>query len=284
MTQATSTPKVDRTIRLHDGRSLAYAEWGDLTGRPVVLCHGAPGSRLICPDEDATTAAGVRLLTLDRPGYGRSDPRPGRTLLDWPDDLAELLDALDLPPCPVIGWSGGGPNALAAAFRLPDRVSMLGLAAASGPLDTIPGIVNGEGFSEAALAAIDLLRRDRPAGIAAMAARKSWFSANWESVLGAENFAEPDQRLLARPDVHAAMKTLLAEAARQGSAGYVEDDVAEYESWGFSVRDIEQPTTVWSGTVDAPDILKSADYFTATMPRATRITYPGEGHIFPFDH
>lgn len=86
MTTATATPKVDRTIRLQDGRQMAYSEWGALDGEPVVVLHGAPGSRLFCPDEQATEAARVRLLTIDRPGYGRSDPTPAH----W----GEMLDAL----------------------------------------------------------------------------------------------------------------------------------------------------------------------------------------------
>ena len=101
MKKASASPKIDRTIRLRDGRQMAYCEWGDLQGRPVVLLHGMPGSRLFCPDEEATAAAGVRLLTIDRPGYGRSDPRPARTLLDWADDYIELADQLDLSPGPV---------------------------------------------------------------------------------------------------------------------------------------------------------------------------------------
>jgi pimeloyl-ACP methyl ester carboxylesterase len=277
MTKATATPKLDRTIRLRDGRSLAYAEWGDLAGRPVVLMPGAPGSRLLCPDEEATEAAGVRLLTIDRPGYGRSDPRPGRTLLDWPDDFLEFLDALGLSSCPVIGWSGGGPNAIAVALRLPDRVSTLGLAASSGPLDTTPGILDSEGFSAASFAAIELLRRDRPAGIAALRARRSTFASDWESVLAAENFPEPDHRLLARPDILATMKTNLKEAARQGSTGFVDDDVAEYGSWQFSVGDVQQPTTIWCGSIDAPDILKSADFFPRRSRGPPASPSPGRG-------
>jgi pimeloyl-ACP methyl ester carboxylesterase len=132
MANATASPKVDRTIRLQDGRQLAYCEWGALDGTPVVLLHGAPGSRLICPDEAATEAAGVRLLTVDRPGYGQSDPRPGRALLDWPADHIELADQLDLPPCPVVGWSAGGKFALAMGFGAPDRVTAIGLAGALG--------------------------------------------------------------------------------------------------------------------------------------------------------
>ncbi len=74
MTRVTAVPRFDSVVALRDGRSLAYAEWGDPLGRPVVLFHGQPGSRLLCPDADATESAGVRLITVDRPGYGRSDP------------------------------------------------------------------------------------------------------------------------------------------------------------------------------------------------------------------
>lgn len=136
---ATATPKLDRTIQLRDGRTMGFAECGDLTGRPVVLLHGEPGSRLFCPDERATEQARVRLITIDRSGYGRSDPRPDPTVLGWASDFAEFIGLLDLPPCPVVGWSGGGPYALAAAFHAPDRLSVVGLAASVGPLDDVPG-------------------------------------------------------------------------------------------------------------------------------------------------
>jgi hypothetical protein len=70
MTRVIAAPPVDRVIRLADGRALASAEWGDPHGRPVHLFHGRPGSRLPCPDEDTTRTEGVRLVTVDRPGYG----------------------------------------------------------------------------------------------------------------------------------------------------------------------------------------------------------------------
>ena len=135
---ATATPKLDRTIELRDGRTLAYSEWGDLRGRPVIHHGGRPGSRLLCPDEQATDAAGVRLITIDRPGYGLSDPRPHRTYRDWVRDYVELAERLDLPACPVVGWSGGGPYALASAV-CPGRVTSVGLAAIETPLDDDPG-------------------------------------------------------------------------------------------------------------------------------------------------
>ena len=165
MARVTAIPRSDSVVKLHDGRALAYAEWGDPVGRPVVLLHGGPGSRLLCPDEDATVSAGVRLVTVDRPGYGRSDPHPDLSLLTWADDFAELHGLLGLPPCPIVGWSSGGPYALASAVRTPALVSSVGLAASMAPAEEM-----GEGWEEERRLA-DLLRLDRAAGVAAIAAR-----------------------------------------------------------------------------------------------------------------
>jgi pimeloyl-ACP methyl ester carboxylesterase len=99
MTKATASPQVDGAIRLRDGRQLAYSEWGDLAGTPVLLMLGTPTSRLLCPDEDTTVAAAVRLITFDRPGYGLSDPRPGATLLALA--AADRMDAFLTGSAPI---------------------------------------------------------------------------------------------------------------------------------------------------------------------------------------
>jgi pimeloyl-ACP methyl ester carboxylesterase len=101
---------------------------GNPTGSPVLLVHGGPGSRLLDPDEDATAAAGVRLLTVDRPGYGGSDARPDPTLLGWADDVQALADRLGLDRFAVVGFSAGGGYALACAASMPERIGAVGLA------------------------------------------------------------------------------------------------------------------------------------------------------------
>ena len=126
-------PRVDSSISLRDGRDLAYAEWADPDGQPVVLLHGSPGSRLMCPDLEATAEAGVRLISVDRPGYGRSDPKPGRSTKDFVSDLTQLCDQLQLGSCTVCGWSGGGGYALACAWADPERFPKVVLAASPGP-------------------------------------------------------------------------------------------------------------------------------------------------------
>jgi pimeloyl-ACP methyl ester carboxylesterase len=282
MTRATSTPRLDRTIRLNDGRQMAYAEWGDPTGRLVVLIHGAPASRLFCPDLEATEQAGVRLLTIDRDGYGLSDPRPGRKTLDWPDDYVELATRLDLPLCPVIGWSAGGRYAMALGFSAPDRVSRIGLAASVGPLDQVPNAMDGLTPSDKAL--FELICRNREAGIEAVIADGSWLDGDgWESMF-ADSWGEPDDRVMADPPTLAAMRAQTREAARQGRAGYVADDINAYTPWGFSVADISQPVDIWDGSADTMVRSNHADYLAATIPQATRVTFPGEGHLIPIDH
>ncbi len=106
-------------VRLPDGRAIAVEEYGDPAGPAVLYFHGWPASRLeagLIPDLP------VRLLSFDRPGYGRSSPQPGRTLMDWPQDVTDVVNRLGLRQFHVVGLSGGAPYAVACAYALPDRV------------------------------------------------------------------------------------------------------------------------------------------------------------------
>lgn len=120
-----------------DGRKVAFAEWGDPSGKPVFHCHGSGGSRLEHPpDEEMLCDIGVRFISVDRPGHGCSDPCPGgRTLLDFPDDLAAIADQLKIEHFYVEGWSAGGAYALACARKLPDRVIAGAILSGIGPYE-----------------------------------------------------------------------------------------------------------------------------------------------------
>ena len=296
--RATASPTLDRTMLLADGRTLAFSEWGDLGGKPVVLLHGMPGSRLMCPDIDATSAAGVRLITIDRPGYGLSDPRPDRTRLNWVDDYVELIDHLELPPCPIVGWSGGGPYALACAYRLADRVPSIGLAGSPGLTGEVPGAL--EDFSVEGRGLIDLLHRDRAAGIEAItrhcqeyggdglylpfrfrAHRAPNRTAQTRFMLSS---GDADDRLLARPGMLEAIHDWLGEGARQGSVGFVRDWIDRVDREGFSTSDVQQVVHIWIGEADRQVPRYHADHLVKTIARTTLTAYPREGHLFPFDH
>ena len=128
-------PRTDNILRLADGRRLSYAEYGDPDGEPVILLHGNPGSRLfygLIPG--APFRAGLRLICPDRPGYGQSDFFPrGRGVEDYPDDVTALADALGLDRFAIFGASGGGPYALACAWKIPHRLTAIGVFASIGP-------------------------------------------------------------------------------------------------------------------------------------------------------
>ena len=145
-TQAVPTvqrPRVDSSVHLPDGRCLAYAEYADADGAPVILFHGLPGSRLswgMLPG--SPFPPGLRIIAPDRPGYGGSEPKPGRTLLEWADDVRALADALELERFAVVGVSGGGPGALACAFRMPERLTSVGVVSGAAPTNA-PGVFRG---------------------------------------------------------------------------------------------------------------------------------------------
>ena len=117
------------------GRAIGYEQYGDPAGRPVMLFHGFGDSRLTRPDDAQTAASGVRLVTVDRPGIGLTDPLPARTLLDRIGDVTALADHLGLDRFAVLGWSGAGPHALACGHTLGDRITAVGVASGFAPFD-----------------------------------------------------------------------------------------------------------------------------------------------------
>ncbi len=130
-----------RRIRLRDGRWLGFAEYGDPQGIPLFAFHGTPGSRLMVQAADASArAGGVRVIAPDRPGFGLSSRRAGRRIGDWPLDVAELADALGIARFGVVGVSGGGPYALACAWRLPERLTVVASVSGVAPMAGAAGL------------------------------------------------------------------------------------------------------------------------------------------------
>jgi pimeloyl-ACP methyl ester carboxylesterase len=125
------------TIRLRDGRRLAYAEWGPADGAPVVYAHGLLGSKLRGRDavEAVLHAVGVRWIVAYRPGFAGSDPLPGRRPLDFAGDLRQAIDHLGVDLVGIVAVSAGTPYALAAALALPDRVQRVAVVGAIAPPD-----------------------------------------------------------------------------------------------------------------------------------------------------
>jgi pimeloyl-ACP methyl ester carboxylesterase len=239
---------VDRIVRLLDGRSMSYVQYGDPDGFPIVNAHGGLACRLDVAASDATAkAAGVRLISPDRPGVGRSDPQPGRTIDDWARDVAGLLDLIDVDRFAVMGWSMGGQYAAAVGHALPHRVTRVAIIAGALPL-TDSGV-----FDE--LPAMDRV-------LTRASARAPWLAAQWFRIIGLTAGAAPTLygRLAARElgaadgavirdDGFAAFARMTREALRQ-PAGAVEEYRAWMRPWGFTPEELTVPVDVWAGTRD----------------------------------
>jgi pimeloyl-ACP methyl ester carboxylesterase len=229
------TPLVDEAIVFGDGRKLRYAEWGVPSGRPMFLFHGAPGSRVFAPDQTVTAGAGVRLITVDRPGYAGSDPLPGRQILDWPSDVVALAGALGINQFDVAAHSSGGPYALACAVRLPDRVRRVVLVSCIAPQDALhPDGLDGDDED----VALTRRAREDPAGAAAAVAESvAWLLEAPERFLELPR-PEPDVLLLDDQAVREMFLRTIQEAVRQGVDAYAWDVVLERRPWGFDLSDI----------------------------------------------
>jgi pimeloyl-ACP methyl ester carboxylesterase len=279
-----ATPAREGDLGLPDGRRVTYAEFGDLDGRPVLLLHGNPGSRLACPDLATTVELGIRLVTVDRPGFGGSSPAPLHRLTDVADDLAHLVDHLDLGPLPVLGWSGGGPYALAFAARHASLVSRAVSLSGSGLADD-PDLA-----TQRTPTADDLARRLQDGDDTALREveeRFASYAANPRTILETTlaNEADPDRRLMADPDVAAALTTMWEEGARQGAVGVAAGWAALWAlPRGYEPADLEVPVTVWHGEADVVVPCAQARRVADALPRATMRTFPDEGHLIALEH
>jgi len=276
-------PERTDSFHLPDGRQLAWAEWGPADGRPVLSLHGTPGSSRYCEDAVATAEMGVRLIAPDRPGFGDSDPMPGRSLVDTADDVLALMAALDVKSMPIVGISSGVPFAMACAVRRPEAVMALALVAGDAPLDELPPAAGAEAAQYRER--IARRRADPVSARADLLENTRWFAERPESILDNANAGdtsdEPDAVMRRTPEFREAFLPMLRHAAKQGSAGWVDDSLAITLPWGFSPLDIRCPTTVWFGDRDFMASRRDSEHLAAVIPGARLVVVPNEGHSLP---
>jgi len=269
----TSAAHRDGFVRLPDGRRLGYAEFGDPDGPPILYLHGFPGSRL---EVGMIPIQGIRVISPDRPGYGLSDPKPGRSLLDWPHDVAALLDHLGLDRVAVVGMSGGAPYAAACAFALPDRVGATALVAGVAPPGHGWEIGSPAGFLMelgarplalrlTALTARSLLRPGQPARILDTVRRRAGH------LLG--------DRWLLKPGTGERLLMAWQEAMHDNMQGPLSDARIYAAPWGFDPADIQGRVAVWHGTEDRTVPVTAGRFFIARIPGARARIIEGETHF-----
>jgi pimeloyl-ACP methyl ester carboxylesterase len=268
----------DDTVTLPDGRHLAYTSIGRHDGPVVVYHHGAPGGRLELTTLDGDAdAAGVRIVTPDRPGYGGSSPQPGRTTAEFVDDTAALADHLGVGRFGVMGLSSGGPYAVACASLLGDRV--LGAVVAAGNTDmSWPDAADGYLPSELELMALG----DTDAATTACAER---YGADGSGFFGGEmDLGATDNAWLAD---HANISGLFASmgaAFAQGVVGYAHDIWVQGRAWSFDAAAIECEVIVVHGDDDQLVPVAHSRHTASLIPGAELRLLPGVGHLSLVDH
>jgi pimeloyl-ACP methyl ester carboxylesterase len=270
-------------FHLSDGRALGYSEWGDPDGTPVLGFLGTSLSWLAHLGDEAPCAAGVRLIIVDRPGYGLSDFQPQRTLLDWPADVTELADVLDIDRFGVFGMSGGGPHAAACGYALPDRVTTVGLVSSPAPVWDRPELRFSAPPHRHEL--IELAERD-PGLVASRLledCRAELESMTQESRNGGGPPA--DQAVMADPEVRARFEAARLETVARGPEGYAHDLFLLFVApWGFRPEEIEVPTEIWQGEADEAVSPKIAEFFAETIPDSRLNMVTGGGHLLLWSH
>ena len=272
----------DNIMTLADGRSLGYSDYGASEGVPIFLFHGTPGSRVFgLEGEPIVKTYNLRIIAPERPGYGLSSPQPNREIQNWPADVSELADYLNIRQFHVAGESGGGPYVLACALAMPARIISATLIASAAPVD-MPKFYKGMALGNR---------------IGFFAAKYAPFLVKWlmkkfaqyfkkepEKLLQKmiSQFCESDQRLIKNAEGSSKENVLLRhieEAFRQGNDGHYQDFMLVSRSWYLDFNKLELPVFLWHGESDTLMPISPVKTFATQIPNCEAHFIPGAGHL-----
>lgn len=268
-------------LELSGGRGLEYLIQGPEGGRPLVMHHGTPGVAMVLePVAAAAARHGMRLVTHSRPGYRDSTPQPGRRVADVASDVSALLDAVGADDFVTLGWSGGGPHALACAALLPERCRAAAIVAGVAPYDADGldwyagmGTDNVEEFGAAATGkeALEKFLAETGAGL------KDVQAADIIAAFG-DLLSEVDRQTL-----RAGLADYLAASCRAavstGYDGWRDDDLAFLTDWGIELASIRIPVSIWQGDQDRMVPRDHGRWLSEHVPGASTHLVEGEGHL-----
>lgn len=269
------------SLVLGDGRRLAFTVTGPADGSPVIYCHGAIGTPV-----DATIdlrriahTIGVRYIAPSRPGVGGSDPQPGRTILDFAQDVEALADSLSLDRFSLVGVSAGGPYALAVARQLGSRVQRVALCSALAPFwsaHRTPGVRRRIRLPLALVAGAPSLVCGLGDRVLPLLARHPGLITG----VIAAHAAPAERERLAGTDERTAASSCFLDAACAGVSGLVDDFLTYAHGWGFDHRDVMAEVHLWHGGGDPLVPVEHALQLAADLPDCRVFLDPDEGHHF----
>jgi pimeloyl-ACP methyl ester carboxylesterase len=271
-------------VALPDGRSIGVAEYGPARGRPVLWFHGTPGGRHQIPEalRASVHERDVRLVVVERPGYGDSTQHLHRNIREFSTDIEHLVDALELDRFGVAALSGGGPYSLGVGHALGDRVvavSILGgVVPQVGPESQPGGLVS-------MFAPIAGLARLTAGPVGSALGFAVWMLGPFgDPVFRAVTamFPPGDQLVFSAPDMKDMFLGDLRRTARGGLPGPLIDLVLFTREWGFPLAEVRVPVHFWQGDADPIVTLDQARSMADAVPASTFIVRPGESHLGGF--
>ena len=275
-------------IRVENGGVIAFEEYGDENGLPVIFCHGWPSSRTMARLTDkAARELGIRIISPDRPGISGSSLQPNRKLLDWPPLVQRLVDGLDIGEFRVLAVSGGAPYAYATARAMPERVRAIAIVSGAIPIVDLPGREGLLPLYRWMLA----LYRTRPQLL-----RKLFYVARPILSLQLPVRLRPLllKLLMLRPCDEDSLRDSAAfeavfESQRRAWRGSTEGVMADAQiyaqPWGFRIEEVRVPVRLWHGTQDRAFSVHLAEEVARQLPNCQAHFVDGGGHYsLPIRH
>ncbi|MBY9018066.1 MAG: alpha/beta hydrolase [Candidatus Lokiarchaeota archaeon] len=272
----TNNDSIDQIIKLNDGRTLGYIDLGPKDAKPLFHFHSFPGSRLEATIlSDRAIIRNIRVISPDRPGMGLSDYKEDLTLLDWPYDVIELADALEIDEFAVEGISGGGPYAAACAYKISDRLTSCGIISGLGPKDLeIENKVKLFSVIRIFPWLFKIMMWIQSRG------SKDLEKAEKSIKKSMKNLPEEDRKIFSDPQILSIFLKESAEAFRYGSKGAYHEGKIYARSWGFNLQDISPKLKVyiWHGEADKNVPVAMGREMSKLIPNCDAKFYPDEGH------
>ena len=269
----------DHRLTRPDGRVVAWSESGVPDGRPILRVPGTPGSRFsLRADRSPWVDRGLRVITTERPGFGASTRLEGRRFAEHADDLAAILDALEIDTLPVYGASGASPHILALAARHPERVSAASIMVGSAPLNATEGAdqidLNATEYRlyhAGDLAAIWQMTDDVRTELLADPL------AAFSSIMATAPAA--DRAILEDPAWQRGFVMGVTEALRPGTGGWYDEGIADLGPWDFDLDAVQADVTWWHADGDRNAPLSAARRLVEQLPRARLHVWQDAGHL-----
>ncbi|MEA2499091.1 MAG: hypothetical protein QOH26_1496 [Actinomycetota bacterium] len=274
-------PLQEHDIRTRDGRILKVRDAGPTNGLPIFVHHGTPMAGLLWePWVEDAQGRGLRLLSHDRPGYGGSDRRPGRTVADVVPDVTDIADHLGIERYATWGISGGGPHALACAALAPGRCIAAASLAGVGPWDT-EGLDFTAGMGKDNVDEFNLSLQGREAieSITRKNANEMLAAAPADIFAGLESIVSDVDKAVMTDDFARFMWECTHVGIGESIEGWLDDDLMFVRSWGFAVSDIDVPTLVVQGREDLMVPYGHGEWLVSHIPGAESWLSEEEGHL-----